>query len=155
KLGGPNGQTRPGTRQVVVEERLEGAQLTKTTVHELAHVLMHAENGVLECRGRVEVEAEAVAYVVCAAAGLDSSGYSVAYVAGWAESTPNPRRTLLATGERIVGAARRILAGLGRSDGSCVRTTQIPAPTVERSLDSDRMVTSVTKQAEAAGREGR
>ncbi len=36
------------------------------------------------CRGRCEVEAESVAYVVAAAHGLDASGYTFAYVAGWA-----------------------------------------------------------------------
>ncbi len=38
----------------------------------------------LTCRGRCEVEAESVAYVVAAAYGLDASGYTFAYVAGWA-----------------------------------------------------------------------
>ena len=53
--------------------------------HELAHVLMH--NGplcdYLANRGRCEVEAESVAYLVCDAFGLASDGYSFAYVANW------------------------------------------------------------------------
>lgn len=109
QLAGPNGLTRPKNRQVLVDARLEGAQITKTTVHELAHVLMHADEAIVDCRGRIEVEAESVAYVVCAAAGLDTSNYSVAYVARWAESTDDPDRTLLQTGERIVTTARAIL----------------------------------------------
>ncbi|MFP4554781.1 MAG: ArdC family protein [Actinomycetota bacterium] len=113
-LRGPNGVTRPGGRQVLVDSGLEGAQLTKTTIHELAHVLMHADDGRVDCRGRVEVEAESVAYVVCAASGLDTSAYSVAYVAGWAEHSDDPERTLLATGERVVTHARRVLAGFNR-----------------------------------------
>lgn len=109
ELRGPNGVTRPVGREVVVDARLEGAQITKTTVHELAHVLMHADSKAIDCRGRVEVEAESVAYVVCGAAGLDTSDYSVAYVAGWAESTHDADRVLLATGERVVAVSRRIL----------------------------------------------
>jgi hypothetical protein len=105
-LKGPNGVTRPGSRQVIVDADLPGAQLTKTTVHELAHVLLHAGDGHIDCRGRVEVEAESVAYVVCAAAGLDTSAYSVPYVAGWAEGTASAEETLLRTGERIVATAR-------------------------------------------------
>lgn len=115
RLHGPNGLTRPATRRVVVEESLEEAQRTKTTVHELAHVLMHAETGDMSCRGRIEVEAESVAYVVCGAVGLDTSGYSVPYIARWAETAADPDRTLLATAERIVAAARRILEAFARS----------------------------------------
>jgi antirestriction protein ArdC len=119
ELRGPNGVTRPVTREVVVDGRLEGAQITKTTVHELAHVLLHSDSETIDCRGQLEVEAESVAYVVCGAAGLDTSSYSVAYVAGWAETTDDPSRILLATGERIVAASRRILdhiAGRSPSD---------------------------------------
>lgn len=109
ELRGPNGVTRPVTREVVVDGRLRGAQTTKTTVHELAHVLLHADSEKIDCRGQVEVEAESIAYVVCGAVGLDTSSYSVAYVAGWAEATDDPDRVLLATGERIVSVSRRIL----------------------------------------------
>jgi hypothetical protein len=108
-LRGPNGVTRPGSRQVIVEADLNGAQLTKTTIHELAHVHMHAADGHIECRGQIEVEAESVAYVVCGAVGLDTSEYSVAYVARWADRTSDPDRTLLAAGDRIVAEARRII----------------------------------------------
>ena len=133
-LHGPNGVTRPSVRQVVVEENLEGAQRTKTTVHELAHVLMHAETGDIDCRGRIEVEAESVAYVVCGAAGLDTSGYSVAYVARWAETTTDPGRTLLATAERIVSVARNILDHLDRTEAFTNGPHQIEASALVTSL---------------------
>ncbi len=144
-LHGPNGQTRPVARQVIVEENLEAAQRTKTTVHELAHVLMHADTGDIACRGRIEVEAEAVAFVVCGAVGLDTSAYSVAYVAGWVETTPDPQRTLLATGERVLGVSRRILDHLDRSTASTYVSTQTQSSGLVTSLYSDRMVTTVTK----------
>jgi hypothetical protein len=120
RLRGPNGMTRPPTRQVVVDERLGPAQRTKTTVHELAHVLMHADTPGFECRGRVEVEAESVAYVVCGAAGLDTSGYSVPYVAGWAENTDDPARILLVTAEAIVRMSRRILSRFDQTEALSV-----------------------------------
>ena len=116
---------------------LDGAQLVKTTIHELAHVLMHADDGHIDCRGRVEVEAESVAYVVCAAAGLDTSAYSVAYVAGWAERSDDPERTLLSTGERIVSHSRRILDGLERFHLFLRRVSDFPFTSSNLSTTSD------------------
>lgn len=139
-LHGPNGQTRPSTHQVVVEGSLDGAQMVKTTIHELAHVLMHAETGQIDCRGWIEVEAESVAYVVCGAADFDTSTYSVAYVARWVETTPDPDRTLLATGERIVSVARRILDQLDRSQSDTSISNQSGSSSLVTSLHSDMMV---------------
>lgn len=144
-LRGPNGVTRPDTREVVVDGDLEGAQITKTTIHELAHVLMHADAGRVECRGQVEVEAESVAYVVCAAAGFDTSAYSVAYVARWAETADDPDRILLQTGERIVGVARQILNHLEHYEALSSRTNQIRSCHSIMSLNSDMMVMSDLK----------
>ena len=152
-LHGPNGLTRPTTKEVVVEESLDEAQRTKTTVHELAHVLMHASDGEIACRGRVEVEAESVAYVVCGAAGIDTSAYSVAYVARWAETTTEPERTLLATAERIVSAARRILEQLERSESFTVEPHQAEASALVTSLHSDMMQTYVSTPVGTARKE--
>jgi antirestriction protein ArdC len=110
-LHGPNGSTNHTTKEVKIEEGISPAQATKTTIHELAHVLLHGSTlRAFDCRGRVEVEAESVAYVVCAAAGLDTSQYSVKYVAGWSEETDDPAKTMLATAEVVVRTARKILA---------------------------------------------
>ena len=35
------------------------------------------------CRGRAEVEAASIAYIVATGAGMDTTGYMVPYVAGW------------------------------------------------------------------------
>jgi antirestriction protein ArdC len=155
RLRGPNGLTRPGSKQVVVDADLDGAQLTKTTIHELAHVLMHADDGEVDCRGRVEVEAESVAYVVCAAAGLDTSSYSIPYVAGWADATANPEETLLRTGERIVATARRVLAVLERSQAFTSSASQISSSPLEMSLDSNMMTRSDLEPVGTAGKEWR
>jgi len=59
------------------------------------------------CRGRCEVEAESVAYVVAAAHGLDASGYTFAYLAGWA----GPDLSLVRqAAETVTKAARTILS---------------------------------------------
>ena len=123
-LAGPNGVTRIADRIVTVDDRLEPAQRTKTTVHELAHVLLHATEERIDCRGRIEVEAESVAFVVCSAAGLDTSDYSVPYVAGWAEDTADPTRALLASAERVVNTARRILEHVSDSEAVHVVPSQ-------------------------------
>lgn len=55
----------------------------KTLIHELGHAL-HADEAV-RSRELAEVEVESVAYIVCDALGLGTSGYSFAYVACWSD----------------------------------------------------------------------
>ena len=75
-----------------------------------------ARQGLGVCRGRSEVAAESVAYLVTAAHGVDSGQYTFSYVAGWAEAARAvaPEDTTLAdiissTGVRVVRAADIIL----------------------------------------------
>ncbi|CAN5632994.1 hypothetical protein BH20ACT23_BH20ACT23_01960 [soil metagenome] len=72
---------------MVLRDDICGIQATKSLIHELAHVLLHAEAD-LSQRWVPEVEAESVAFVVARALGLDTSDYSFAYVARWARATP-------------------------------------------------------------------
>ena len=58
------------------------------------------------CRGRCEVEAESIAYVVATAQGLHASGYTFAYVAGWAGGDLTCVRQ---AAETVTKAARTIL----------------------------------------------
>ena len=53
-------------------------------VHEIAHALGvgYSDYG----RRRAEVLVDTVTFIVCGAVGLDTSGSSVPYVAGWGES---------------------------------------------------------------------
>lgn len=87
---GLNGYTETsGSRQVVISSRLEDAQAAKTLLHEAAHVLLHSEESYAEYvahRGLKEVEAESVAYVVAGAFGMDTSPYTIGYVAGWSKT---------------------------------------------------------------------
>lgn len=62
------------------------------------------------CRGAAEVEAESVACLVSAHAGLDTSEYSIAYVATWAASASDD--VLVATATRVRNAADRIIEQL-------------------------------------------
>lgn len=103
-----NGLTDWGTRTVTVRDDLTDAQAAKTTAHELAHVLLHGPTTNLD-RGTKEVEAESVAYLVCATAGLDASGYSFGYVAGWAGGD---LEVITSTATRVLETARSVIGRL-------------------------------------------
>jgi len=113
---GANGYTDPARRVVRVRDDVDDAQAVKTLAHELGHLECgHVEDlpTYLTCRGRCEVEAESVAYVVAAAHGLDASGYTFAYVAGWAGTDLARVRQ---AAETVTKAARTILAGGSSQD---------------------------------------
>lgn len=106
--GSPNGVTDFFAKTVLVRPDLPEAQTAKTLAHELGHVLLHepSRRPASLSREQAEVEAESVAYVVTAAHGLDSSTYTVPYVAGWAGTD----LTLVArTAERVLSTARDVL----------------------------------------------
>ena len=113
RLGEANGVTDWKQRDVVVRASLPGAQRFKTAVHELAHIRLHEPNsdGRPSCRGIVEVEAESVAYMVCAGLGVDTAGYSLPYVASW---SGGDLTKVSATANRVIGCARTVLTQLER-----------------------------------------
>lgn len=101
-----NGQTDHSTRTVRVRPDLSPAQAVKTLAHELAHILLHApDGGTLPTRRVAEVEAESVAYLTTHHLGLDSSAYTLGYVAGWSGGDTALVRT---TADRVVACARSI-----------------------------------------------
>lgn len=118
--GGANGFTYPADERagqpvrVVIEERNDAAQQAKTALHEAAHILLghladdHAEY--VAHRGRYEVEAESVAYVVSGMLGLDSSDYSTAYVASWAERAE--AGVIKETAGRVLAAVHTLVEAL-------------------------------------------
>ena len=111
--GEANGYTTTdGTRRVVVDVALSPAQAAKTALHEAAHVLLHAEEDPAEYvqhRGVKETEAESVAYVVAGVLGLDTSSYSIGYVAGWSEGDA---ATIKDTAARVLRAAHTLADAL-------------------------------------------
>jgi len=66
-----------------------------------------------QCRGRLEVEAESVAYLVASAHGLDTGAYTFAYVAGWASEVAgvDVDQVVRGTANRVLAAAKVVLAG--------------------------------------------
>lgn len=112
-LGGANGITDFTTRTVTVRVDMDEAARLKTTLHELAHVKLHAPDSPTargEHRGIGEVEAESVAMFVASSHGLDTSGYTVPYVAGWADSVNG--RTVTEVLHDTAEKARRTALGI-------------------------------------------
>ena len=123
--GRANGRTHFVDRVVTVSPELEPAHRAKTLSHELAHVTLHepdtvaaqADSSVPVCRGRIEVEAESVAFLIASAHDMDASAFSFAYVAGWAQHAGGDVEQVLAeTATRVLGAAHRILDRLDRDN---------------------------------------
>jgi antirestriction protein ArdC len=111
--GGANGYTRPSDKLIMVRDDVSDAQAFKTLVHEIGHMLMHTDDAVLSAeamahRDIAEIEAESTAYVVAKSLGLETSPYSLPYVAGWNGEKDSVEK-ITKSGQRVVRAARTIL----------------------------------------------
>ena len=107
---GANGVTDFAARTVRVRDDVDELQATKTLCHELAHALMHDPERDAVASNVAEVEAESVAYVVCQAAGMATTDYSLPYLARWSRGDVG---LITATTERVLITARTILRTLG------------------------------------------
>ena len=105
-----NGYADFERRLVVLRDDLSGAQTAMTLIHELGHVLLHQVTDLCD-REIAEVEAESIAFVVSSALGLDTSDYSFPYVARWGGGDAE---VVAATAERVIAAARDILASIDK-----------------------------------------
>jgi N-terminal domain of anti-restriction factor ArdC len=101
-----NGYFDPKRRRVALDIDLAGDQATKTLAHEACHVVAGHMLG-MDSQD-VETVAESAAFVVLNHYGLDSSGYTFPYVAGWARDRIILKRNLGA----VQGTAHRIIVDL-------------------------------------------
>ncbi len=108
--GGVHGDCSHRLRMIRIESANSPAQRVKTLVHELAHALLHVQ---CDDRRQAELEAESTAYVVCQNLGIDTSGYSLGYVATWAGGCDEAVSSIKSSCRRIQTAASAILDGLG------------------------------------------
>jgi antirestriction protein ArdC len=97
-------------RRIAINAKHSVNQRAKTLVHELSHMLMQ-EIREQEERPAVkyaeeELIVEAVAFTVAASLRLDTSNYSIPYLASWAQSAPLD--TIQAAAQTIDRLARRI-----------------------------------------------
>lgn len=104
-IAGANGMCDFAKKLILVSDTITPAHQLKTMVHELAHATLHGEGSIT--RATAELEAESVAYCVCAELGLDTSTYSFAYVTGWYGK--DALEALKSCGKRIQHATAAIL----------------------------------------------
>lgn len=102
--GGADGWCDAQRMEIIVNDGLAANAQVRVLVHELAHSLGvgYQDYG----RERAEVLVDCVTYIVCGSAGLDVSGESVPYIAGWGED--GALDAIRTYAETIDAIARRI-----------------------------------------------
>lgn len=102
--GSAGGRCEAEAKRIVVDADLSANAQVRVLVHELAHALGvgYREFG----RERAEVIVDAVTFIVCGSVGLDVSGETVPYVAGWGEE--GALDAVLTFAARIDEIARRL-----------------------------------------------
>lgn len=103
--------------RIAIQEGMSQSQTVKTAIHEVAHAKLHDRErnqdivAVLDKdRNTKEVEAESVAYTVCQHFGIDTSDYSVGYIAGW--SSDRDMKELKSSLDTIRKTASELLTGI-------------------------------------------
>lgn len=96
----------PESKEITIAAGRSVNAQVKTLVHELGHALVRAEpdedSGEPLSYPEEELVVESVAYTVCGSLGLDTSGYSIPYLASWSQDTE------LSTIERAAGLIDRL-----------------------------------------------
>jgi antirestriction protein ArdC len=105
-LSGAMGLSAGG--RIILQNGMAPAEEFSTLAHECAHEMLHRADGAPADRTARETEAEAVAFVVCQAVGLECGTASSDYI----QLYRGDRKLLMASLERIRGAAVEILAGV-------------------------------------------
>jgi hypothetical protein len=97
-------------RQIVLLPGLPAGEEFSTLAHEAAHAAMHRNDGREQPSKTVrETEAEAVAYIVCQAIGLETNSAAADYITLYRGDT----KTLAASLERIQKTAAQIIEAIG------------------------------------------
>lgn len=120
-FSGANGYMDPTAKRIVVCSDLPSPQAkTKTLLHEYGHAMLHdPDNDTTEShkghRGLKEVQAESVAFMTMKGlADVDTSDYSIPYVANWMTSLPGGQ-------ENQYAAVRKALSSVGDVATSVMR----------------------------------
>lgn len=116
--GDSKGYFHTEEKRIAVQENMSESQTLKTMVHEVAHSMLHNKeinrDDLIEepakDRNTKEVEAESVAYTVCQHFGIDTSGYSFGYIAGW--SSGKDMKELKSSLDTIRKTASELITGI-------------------------------------------
>jgi len=98
--------------RIVLGEDMKPAEEFSTMAHELAHSMLHQGGDSPESKTVRETEAEAVAFVVCQAIGLDANDSASDYI----QLYDGKRDTLIGSLERIQQTASEIIRGITPRD---------------------------------------
>jgi hypothetical protein len=82
------GYFAPQTKQISINQIHSVNHQVKTLVHELAHAVLHLSDhdGPALTYAEEELVVESIAVTVVGGLGIDTSGYSIPYLASWSES---------------------------------------------------------------------
>lgn len=116
--GDTRGYFSPSEKRIAVQEGMAQSQTIKTMVHETAHAILHdkevdrsnGQNIPVKDERTKEVEAESIAYTVCQHFGIDTSGYSFGYIAGW--SSGKDMKELKSSLDTIRRTASELIMGI-------------------------------------------
>jgi antirestriction protein ArdC len=112
-----NGDCTFDLHRIRVHRHNASAQRLKTLAHELAHAMLH-ENA--QDRSLAELEAESVAFTVCAALGIASDDYSFGYLTTWIGGGDSAIAAIKESASRIQQTADRILVAVESKSASNV-----------------------------------
>ncbi len=118
--GAADGWCDSAVKRIVVNAALPANARVRVLVHEIAHALgiNYSDHG----RARAEVIVDCVTYVVLGSVGLDVSGETVPYIAGWGES--GELDAIRAYAETIDRIAKRIETALTAAQHADTRETE-------------------------------
>ena len=105
-IGSAQGLSAEG--RIVLRRDLEPAEEFSTLAHELAHEMLHQSGESSRSKTVRETEAEAVAFVVCQAIGLDANSSASDYI----QLYDGDKKTLIESLERIQQTAGEIIRGV-------------------------------------------
>ena len=88
---GAKGYYHTVDKEIVIQKGMSESQTLKTLVHEVSHARLHDRDamkaeGVAKSARQKELEAESIAYTVMFHYHMDTSGYSIPYLASWSGS---------------------------------------------------------------------
>ena len=88
---GAKGYYHTVDKEIVIQKGMSESQTLKTLVHEVSHARLHDRDamkaeGVAKSAQQKELEAESIAYTVMFHYHMDTSGYSIPYLASWSGS---------------------------------------------------------------------
>jgi DNA primase len=135
------GVTRRVDRTVTILPGQPPAQDALTLAHELGHLAcghLDDSSAGYTHRGTAEVEAESVAYILLAAAGMDTAAASFDYIGTWARGDTDLLRV---TADTVVRVARPLLAALGLTPADPTTPADLAATPVDGAAGADLATT--------------